>query len=73
MSESFPRPVTDDELILENALMAVMTAYDDAGDHEKEWVREAAIKLISEAYNRGVRDEELMVHHTLATLKRGRS
>lgn len=69
----FPWPVTDDELLLNEALENVLAAYEPRGDHEAEWVREAACRLIMEAYDQGVRDREMLVHHALKTLRQGRS
>ena len=44
----FPWPVTDEDLVLDNALASVLNAYDARGDEEEAVVREAAAKLIIE-------------------------
>lgn len=72
MAQTFPWPVTDDELILNGALEDVMAAYAEAGEEETARVREAAAALIIEAYNQGVRDQAVLAHHALRTLRRGR-
>jgi hypothetical protein len=72
MAQTFPWPVTDDELVLNRTLENVVAAYGDAGPLEEAWLREAAANLIIEAYNQGVRDEDVLVHHALRTLSRGR-
>jgi hypothetical protein len=72
MAAAFPWPVTDDELLLNNALGEVLAAYGPRGENEAAWVSEAAGKLIVEAYERGVRDPEALVHYALRTLRRGR-
>jgi hypothetical protein len=64
MPASFPRPVTDDDLLLNNVLEQVVAAYEPRG--------EAAGKLIVEAYQQGVRDPDQLVHYALITLRRGR-
>jgi hypothetical protein len=46
-------------LILANALDDVMAAYGDVGETEEAGVREVSAKLIVEAYNQGVRDEDV--------------
>jgi hypothetical protein len=68
----FPWPVTDEELRLDNALARVRAAYQAKGATEESWVREAAAKLIIEAYEQGIRDEEVLVHYALKALHRGR-
>ena len=70
--QTFPWPVTDDELVLNRALENVVAAYADAGPLEAAWLREAAANLIIQTYDRGVRDGDVLVRHTLKTLKRGR-
>ena len=69
---NFPWPITDQELLLNNALERTLTAYEPRGANEAEWVRDAAANLIVEAYNLGVRDEEALAHHALKALKLGR-
>lgn len=44
----------------------------EAGEEETARVREAAAALIIEAYNQGVRDQAVLAHHALRTLRRGR-
>ena len=72
MAQSFPWPVTDDELVLNRALENVVAAYGEAGPSEEAWLREIAANLIIEAYDQGVRDGDVLVHHALKTLRRGR-
>jgi hypothetical protein len=72
MAQTFPWPVTDDELVLNRTLENVVAAYGDAGPLEEAWLREAAANLIIEAYSQGVRDEDVLAHHALRTLRRGR-
>ena len=72
MAQTFPWPVTDDELALNRALENVVAAYGDAGPSEVAWLREIAANLIIEAYDQGVREEDVLVHHALTTLRRGR-
>ena len=72
MAPSFPWPVSDDALLLSNALALTLDAYQPRGDNEAEWVRDAAESLIVEAYNQGIRDEETLVHYALKTLRSGR-
>ena len=57
---SFPWPITDEDLLLNNALELTMTAYKPRGENEAEWEQEAAANLIVEAHNQGVRDEEAL-------------
>jgi hypothetical protein len=52
MAQTFPWPVTDDELVLNRALENVVAAYGDAGPLEEAWLREAAANLIIPAYDR---------------------
>jgi hypothetical protein len=68
----FPWPVTDEELKLENAMARVMAAYEARGMAEESWVQDAAAKLIIEAYEQGIRDEEVLAHYALKSLHRGR-
>jgi hypothetical protein len=68
---SFPWPVTEDELLLNQALEAVMAAYEPRGENEEDLVREAAGNLLLEAYEQGVRDPETLVHFALKTLRQG--
>ena len=71
MPPDFPWPVSDEDLLLTNALERTLAAYEPRGDHEAEWVRDAAGNLIVEAYNQGVRDEEVLVHYALKSLRSG--
>jgi hypothetical protein len=71
MAQSFPWPVTEDELLLTNALGSVMSTY-EARANEETLVQEAAENLIIEAYNQGIRDEETWAHYALRSLRRGR-
>jgi hypothetical protein len=71
MAQTFPWPVTDDEVALNRALENVVAAYGDAGPLEAAWLREIAANLIIEAYDQGVHDEDVLVHHALTTLGGG--
>jgi hypothetical protein len=71
MAQTFPGPVTDDELVLNRALENVVAAFGDAGPLEEAWLREIAANLIIEAYDQGVRDGDVLVRHALKTLRRG--
>jgi hypothetical protein len=73
MAQTFPWPVTDDELVLNTALENVVAAYGDAGPLEAAWLREIAANLVIEAYDQGIRDEDMLVRHALRTLSRGRA
>jgi tRNA(Arg) A34 adenosine deaminase TadA len=73
MAQTFPWPVTDDELVLNRALDSVVAAYGTAGGLEADRLRKAAAKLIFEAHDQGIRDEDVIVHQVLNTLRRGRS
>jgi tRNA(Arg) A34 adenosine deaminase TadA len=69
MAQTFPWPVTDDELVLNRALENVVAAYGGAGPLEAARLRKAAAKLIFEAYDQGIRDEDVLVHQVLKTLR----
>jgi hypothetical protein len=69
MAQTFPWPVTDEELVVNRALENVVAAYGDAGPLEEAWLRKAAANLIFEAYDQGIRDEDVLVHQVLKTLK----
>jgi hypothetical protein len=73
MSASFPWPVTDEELLLNNALERTLAAYEPRGPKEPQRVRDVAAKLIVEAYDQGVRDERTLAHYALNALRLGRS
>ena len=60
----------NEELKLDNALARVMAAYEPKGGFEESWVKDAATKLITEAYEQGIRDEETLVHYALKSLHR---
>jgi hypothetical protein len=64
----FPWPITDDELILNNALTIVMNTWEAHGSHEDKFVREAAANLIVEAYNQGIREPDVLANHALKAL-----
>lgn len=72
MASDFPWPITDEELLLNNALDAVMSSYEPGGDHEEALVQKAAASLIVEAYNQGVRDKETLANYALRSLQLGR-
>jgi hypothetical protein len=59
----FPSPISDDELLLNNALAAVMASYGDGGEEDRKLVREAEAHLLIEAYDQGVRDEEVLIRY----------
>jgi hypothetical protein len=61
MANTFPWPVTDDELLLTNALADVMQAC--------QADEEAAANLIIEAYNQGVREQTVLVRYALEKLQ----
>jgi hypothetical protein len=65
MASAFPWPVTDDELLLTNALAEVMQACRANED--------AAANLIIEAYNQGVREQKILVDYALEKLQQGRT
>jgi tRNA(Arg) A34 adenosine deaminase TadA len=67
-----PWPVTDDELVLTDALEKAIAAYCEAGPSYDARIREAAANLILEAFNRGLRDQNVLAHHALKSLRRGR-
>ena len=46
MAQTFPWPVTDEELVVNRALENVVAAYGDAGPFEEAWLRKAAANLI---------------------------
>ena len=48
MSAEFPWPVTDDELLLNQALEDVVAACETRGNHETGYLREAAGKHIDQ-------------------------
>jgi hypothetical protein len=73
MPASFPWPVTDDDLLLNNVLEEVVAAYEARGENEAAWIAGATGKLIVEAYQQGVRDPDTLVHYGLKTLRRGRT
>jgi hypothetical protein len=65
----FPWPITDDELILNNALAIVMNRL-AAGDQNQERLPvEEAAELIVEAYNQGIREPDKLAHHALKALR----
>jgi hypothetical protein len=69
MPASFPWPVTDEELLLNNALERTLAACEPRGANEAKRIRDAAANLIVEAYNQGVRDEEHLANYALKALK----
>lgn len=68
MVTGFPWPVTDDELVLNNALASVISAYAPRGDTEDSYDRETAARLIIEAYNQGIRDPDVLANYALKAL-----
>jgi hypothetical protein len=72
MVQTFPWPVTDDELGLNRVLENVVAAYGDAGPLEEARLRKAAANLIFEAYDQGIRDGDVLVQQVLKALRRGR-
>ncbi len=71
MVADFPWPITDDELVLNNALARVMSAYEARGENEEGFVREAAANLIVEAYSQGIRDADVLARYALKALRSG--
>jgi hypothetical protein len=67
----FPWPITDEELLLNEALTSVMSTCDARGGHEESHVRQAAANLIVEAYNQGIRDADVLAHYALKALRPG--
>ena len=57
--------VTEDELLFTRVAEAVKEV--PVGGTEEAWVREAS-RLLIEAYNQVVRDEEVLVHYALKRL-----
>ncbi|HET7886772.1 MAG TPA: hypothetical protein VFL62_11140 [Bradyrhizobium sp.] len=68
MVGDFPWPVTDDELVLDEALAVVMDACEPHGSNEDDYIRAAAAKLIVEAFNQGIRDPQILSHYALKAL-----
>jgi hypothetical protein len=68
---SFPWPITEDELLLNRALEAVLANYHPRGEQEAALVQEAAGNLIAQAYEHGVRDEQALIHYALKRLRDG--
>jgi hypothetical protein len=71
MFANFPWPVMDDELVLNQALEDVLVAREPCDNHETSLLRDAAGRLILEAYEQGVRDREPLARHALKALKAG--
>jgi hypothetical protein len=65
-----PWPVTDDRLLLNQALKDVLSSC--RGMDGQGWLRASAIDLILNAYEQGVRDRETLVQNALMILKRDR-
>ena len=73
MSARFPWPVTDEELLLNNAVERTLKAYESSGAHAPRRVRDVAAKLVVEAYDQGARDEKTLAHYALNALRLRRS
>jgi hypothetical protein len=65
--------VTDDDLLLTNALEEVLAVCEPKGENEAAWVAEVANKLIVEAYEQGMRDPATLAQYALRTIRQGRS
>jgi hypothetical protein len=68
---SFPWPLTDDQLLLNQALEDVLASSRKSEPREKDeqdWLRVSAIDLILNAYEQGVRDRETLVHNALTIM-----
>lgn len=71
MVGEFPWPITDDELILNNALTIVMNTLTVGASDEEPPPQEEAAELIVEAYNQGIRDPDMLAHYALKALREG--
>jgi hypothetical protein len=68
---SFPWPLTDDQLLLNEALEDVLASSRQSEPREKdeqEWLYVSAIDLILNAYEQGVRDRETLVNNALTIM-----
>jgi hypothetical protein len=68
MVTDFPWPITDDDLLLNNALTIVMNTLKVNDGNEDSLPQEEAAELIVEAYNQGIRDSDILAHHALKAL-----
>jgi hypothetical protein len=69
MSNKFPWPVAEDELLLDNALAEVLATFEVAGHPVSASLRETAADLIVEAYSHGVRDADAIAVYALGRLR----
>jgi hypothetical protein len=65
MPTAFPWPVTDDELLLNDALETVIARSLPVSQPDRERLVTAAANLIVDAYNQGVREQVVLVRYTL--------
>ena len=70
MSTAFPWPVTDDELLLNEALETVIARSLPVSQPDRERLVTAAANLIVDAYNQGVREQVVLVRYTLDALRK---
>jgi hypothetical protein len=70
MATAFPWPVTDDELLLNDALDTVVARSLPASQPDRERLVMAAANLIVDAYNQGVREQVVLVRYTLDALRK---
>lgn len=70
MPTAFPWPVTDDELLLNDALETVIARSLPVSQPDRERLVTAAANLIVDAYNQGVREQVVLVRHTLDALRK---
>lgn len=66
----FPWPVTDDELLLNNAMASLLALY---GEDDRKTMRDEAARLLLKAYGNGVRDEVVLVGYVARALAVSRS
>jgi hypothetical protein len=70
MPTAFPWPVTDDELLLNDALETVIARSLPVSQPDRERLVTAAANLIVDAYNQGVREQVVLVRYTLDALRK---
>jgi hypothetical protein len=66
----FPWPVTDDELLLNNAMASLLAPY---GEDDRKRIGDEAARLLLKAYGDGVRDEDVLVGYVATALALSRS
>jgi len=73
MPTAFPWPVTDDELLLNDALRAVIARRGPESQLDRERLVTAAGNLIVDAYNQGVREQTILVRYALDALRKSKT